>query len=66
MTHAEIEIFWDVEINTTIKIKHNRPDIVLKMPGERKWQLIDIAIPQDQNIVSKEMKRLPNIRTELP
>ena len=28
------------------------------MPGERKWQLIDIAIPQDHNIVSKENEKV--------
>ena len=53
-----IEIFWKVEIKTTTKIKHNRPDIVAKVPGERKWQLIDIATPQDHNIVSKENEKV--------
>ena len=52
-TQTEIEILWDVEIKTTTKIKHNIPDIVVKMPEEREWQLIDIAIPQDHNIVNK-------------
>ena len=27
------------------------------MPGERKWQLTDIAIPQGHNIVSKENEK---------
>ena len=27
------------------------------MPEERKWQLIDIPIPQDHNIVSKENEK---------
>ena len=53
VTQTETEILWDVEIKVTTKIKHNRPNIVVKMPGERKWQLTDIAIPQDHNKVSK-------------
>ena len=28
------------------------------MPEERKWQLTDIAIPQDDNIVSKENEKV--------
>ena len=55
---ARCEIFWDVEIKITTKIKHSRPDIVAKVPGERKWQLINIAIPLDQNIVSKENEKV--------
>ena len=36
VTQTGIEILWDVEINTTTKIKHDRPDIVVKITGERK------------------------------
>ena len=60
MTQTGTEILCDVEIRTTSKIRHNRPPIGVKKPGERKGQLIDIAIPQDHNIVRK-MKRLTNI-----
>ena len=28
------------------------------MPGERKWQLTDIAIPQDHNIACKENEKV--------
>ena len=31
--------------------------MVVKMPGERKWQLTDIAVPQYHNIVSKEKEK---------
>ena len=39
LTQTGIEILWNVEIKTTTNIKHNTPDIFVKMPGERKWQL---------------------------
>ena len=35
VTQTGNEILWDVEIMTTTKIKHRRPDIVVKMPGEK-------------------------------
>ena len=38
VTQTGLEILWDVEIKTTTKIKHNRPDIVAKMLEEGKWQ----------------------------
>ena len=58
VTQTGIEILWDLEINITTKIKRNKPDIVVKIPEARKWQLTDIAIPQDQNIFSKENKNV--------
>ena len=38
-------------------MNHNKPDIVIKIPEERKSQLIDIAITQYQNNVSKENEK---------
>ena len=58
VTQTRIKILWDVEIKTTTKIKHNWPDIVVIMPGKRKWQLIDIAIPRDYNILSKDNEKV--------
>ena len=55
MNQTEIEIYpKDREIKTTTKIKHDRPEIVVMIKGERKWQLINIPIPQDHNIEIKE------------
>ena len=55
MNQTRIEIHpKNREIKTTTKIKHNRPEIVAKIPGERKWQLIDIPIAQDlKNLIKK-------------
>ena len=58
MNQTRIEIHpKNREIKTTTKIKHNRPEIVAKIPGERKWQLIDIPIAQDlKNLIKKNEK----------
>ena len=48
------------EIKTTTKIKHNWPEIVAKIAEECQWQLIDIHIVQDLNIVIKKNERFNN------
>ena len=58
VTQTGIEILWDVEIKMTTKIKHNSPDMVVKMPQERKRQLTDIAIAQDNSILNTENEKV--------
>ena len=58
VTQTAIEILWDIQIKTTTKINHNRPDTVIKMTGERQWLLINTAIPQDHNTASKEHEKV--------
>ena len=48
------------EIKTTTKIKHNSPEIVAKIAEECQWQLIDIHIVQDLNIVTKKNESFNN------
>ena len=48
------------EIKTTTKIKHNWPEIVAKLAEECQWQLIDIYIVQDLNIIIKKNERFNN------
>ena len=59
MNQTGIKIYpKDREIKTTTKIKHDRPEIVVMIKGERKQQLINIPIPQDHNIVIKENEKV--------
>ena len=58
MNQTGIEIYpKNREIKTTTKIKHNRPEIVAKIAEECQWQLIDIYIVQDLNIIIKKNER---------
>ena len=64
-----VEILWDTTINSQPKVRHNRPDIIVKTHS--KWSLIDIAIPMDHSVFSKENEKLEkytdlagSIRTE--
>ena len=36
------------------KIKHRKPDIVLIFKKERKCVIVDMAIPEDDNVATKE------------
>ena len=40
-------------VYTAKKLNHNRPDITLIRKDTQEWTLIDIAVPADQNIVSR-------------
>ena len=61
MNQTEVKIYpKNREIKTTTKIKHNRPEIVAKIAEESQWQLIDVHIVQDLNIVIKKNERFNN------
>ena len=43
----EVQLHWDLTIQTDIPVAHNRPDIILVEKVIRKWAIIDIAVPSD-------------------
>jgi hypothetical protein len=49
---------WDEPFVTDRKILTNRPDIVLHGKDEKTCLLIDIAIPDDSNVKTKETEKL--------
>ena len=55
---GDITILWDVPIITDREIKCNRPDIVVKDRKTRTCQFIDVTIPFDRNILTKEREKL--------
>ena len=57
-TDNDVEIWWDMEIKTLHKLKHNKPDIVLWRKKESKCYILDICVCLDVNIDK-------NIKTKL-
>ena len=58
-THTEDHtIMWDMPIPTDIPIPNNRPDIIIHNKKLRTCLLIDISIPQDQNITKKTSEKI--------
>jgi len=50
----KVKVLWDMTIFTDRKLAHNRPDISIFDKVERKWTLIDIAVPYDMNVPNTE------------
>ena len=55
---GNVEIWWDEEVSTSKKVKHNRPDIVVKENEERKWIFVDVTVPMDHRVVVKENEKI--------
>ena len=50
----KVAILCYSEMHTDRKIKANKPDIVLRDNTTKKCWVIDVSIPADHNVVSKE------------
>ena len=50
----EVELYWDLTIQTDMTMAHNRPDIILVEQAIRVWTIIDIVVPGDFNVVRTE------------
>ena len=63
-----IELLWDMTLNTDRQVGANRPDIVLRDKASRKTYIIDVSCPSDINVLSKEnekMMKYSGLRVEL-
>ena len=49
--NGEVELYWDLTIQTDMTVAFNRPDIILIEKAIWKWKIIDIAVPSDFNVV---------------
>ena len=54
----KVKILWDFIIQTDHVIQHRRPDIVVPYKTERKYHLIDIAVPIDKRMELKEQEKI--------
>ena len=56
----KVKILWDFNIQTDHVIQHRRPNIVVLYKTERKYPLIDTAVPGDNRIELKEQEKIDN------
>ena len=54
MENNEVELYWNLTIETDMTVAHNRPDVILVEKVTQKWTIIDIAVPSDFNVVRTE------------
>ena len=52
------ELWWDYSIKTAPQVKHNKPDIVLRVQDGKKCFILDICVPLDENIHAQEMEKI--------
>ena len=50
----QVKLVWDGTILTDRHVPHNRPDITLVLKDKHQWLLVDVAVPDDRNIVKTE------------
>lgn len=54
----DFSIMYDMAVITDRKISANRPDIIYHNKREKHCLLIDVAVPNDPNITSKEVEKI--------
>ena len=54
---TKLDLLWDKSLITDRTIPANRPDIIVKNKQERICQIIEISIPDDQNVIQKEEEK---------
>ena len=54
----EVKLLWDVNIQCDHVIEARRPDIVVVNKQERKYTIIDIAVPADKRIGETENEKI--------
>ena len=58
LENDEVKLLWDFHIQTDHVIEHCRPDILLVKKKEQSAIIVDIAVPGDQRIKSKEQDKI--------
>ena len=56
--NKDVELLWDMTLNTDRQVGANRPDIVLRDKASKKTYIIDISCPSDKNVTSKENEKV--------
>ena len=58
LENENFKILWDFSIQTDKEIRANRPDIVFVDKREQTVMFIDVAIPNDHNIIEKKLEKI--------
>jgi hypothetical protein len=54
---VNVTVLWNQAVHTDREVTANRPDIIIKNKKVETCKLIEVAIPEDRNVVQKEEKR---------
>ena len=53
----EVKIIWDFTVQCDRYVQNQRPDIVVIEKSKQECMIIEIAVPNDERVGSKEQKR---------
>ena len=56
--NGQFEIWLDRPIETTVKLDHNRPDVILINRQDNEWTIVEFSVPWDKNILLKEEEKI--------
>ena len=54
---GDVTVLWNQAVHTDREVTANRPDIIIKNTKGKTYTLIDVAIPEDRNVVQKETEK---------
>ena len=57
---GNVEYWWNLSIQTTTKLPHNKPDIVIWNREQKTCNIVEISCPADTNISKKIEEKLNN------
>ena len=55
---GKTKIWWDRAVETTTKLEHNRPDVVVVGRVAKSWVLVDFSVPWDKDVWLKENEKV--------
>lgn len=58
LENEKAKIYWDRTLITDITISHNRPDITVIDRGQKKVFLIDVAVPDSNNLQAAQNEKI--------
>ena len=61
-TKDDVIIMWDTDVITDINVESNRPDIIIHDKKKKTCLLIDVSVPNCQNIIKKEAEKITKYR----
>ena len=59
---GDVTILWDLPIITDRTIMANKPDVVVLSHRDKKCLLIEVSIPEDRNVLMKEIEKIHKYR----
>jgi len=53
-----LRVYWDRSVETVQRVESNRPDVVVVDREEKRWLIVDFAVPSDRNVTAKEEEKI--------